>query len=241
MDPYHRHPELRGKITPPEESFFRTFTLDILEAQMKEHGLATGWWYSDAEREAIRAQSLAGRLDRDLWVFGYGSLMWNPAIHFAEVLHATIDDYARRFIMVDKSGGRGRPECPGLFAGLDHGPGCEGLVFRIAADIVDQETEILFRRELLAPAYKTRFVPARTAAGTVVEAMILVADRDAEDVEPDLPRATQVEYFATGAGVLGSSLDYLRGIVGQFRELSIHDTETEALLAEVEAYAAAQR
>lgn len=238
MDPYRHHPELRGRITPPEESFFRTFTLDILEAQMKAHGLATGWWYSDAEREAIRAQSLAGRMDRDLWVFGYGSLMWNPAIHFAEVLHATIEDYARRFILVDKTGGRGRPECPGLFAGLDHGPGCEGLVFRIEADLVDRETEILFRRELLAPAYKTRFVPARTAAGTVVEAMILVADHAAEDVEPDLPRGKQVEYLATGAGVLGSSTDYLRGIVEQFRLLNIDDPETEALLAAVEAYTA---
>ncbi len=236
MDPFQHHPELRCKITPPEESFFRDFGIEKLERLGRDHGLETGWWYSDAEREALRAKELAGRMDDDLWVFGYGSLMWNPAFHFAEVRHARIDGYARRFILIEQRGGRGDRDRPGLMAALDHGPGCDGLVFRIKAAQVETETAILWRREKVSPGYLTRFVPARTATGETVEAVTFVADHSVPEIVPDLPRARQIEYLATGTGILGSSADYLRGIVEQFRELGIHDAETEALLADVEAY-----
>jgi cation transport protein ChaC len=123
-------------------------------------------------------------------------------------------------------------------AALDEGPGCDGLVFRISEDIVERETEILCRRELIGPGYIPQFHPAMTSHGTV-NALILVADHASDIMEADLPRDRQVEYLATGCGLLGSSADYIRGIVSKCHQLGIEDPETEALLVDVEARIAA--
>ncbi|MEM9970641.1 MAG: gamma-glutamylcyclotransferase [Pseudomonadota bacterium] len=233
-DPYRHHPNLRGKIDDPEASFLRTFSNKVMEELADKHGLPKGWWYSDDQREALRARVLDGRWGRDLWVFAYGSLMWDPAIHFAEVRRARIDGYARRFILLDENGARGTCEAPGLFAALDAGSRCDGLVFRIAADVLDTETRILWQREQIAPGYNAVFLPADVGDGTV-EALAFVADCDAANVRPDLTHAMQVDCIATGAGVLGTSADYLRGIVEKLDELGIDDAATRTLMADVDA------
>ena len=80
-DPFIYHPELRHEIADPLQSFFRTFTTADLAEKMRELGLPE-WWHSDEEREAMRAEALADRWNSDLWIFAYGSLMWDPAIRF---------------------------------------------------------------------------------------------------------------------------------------------------------------
>ena len=137
-DPFSHHPELRGKIVDPRQSFLRSFTIADLSAKMTELGLPLDWWHTDEEREAMRAETLAGRRDSDLWVFAYGSLMWDPAFRFAEVRRARVPDYARRFILKDTYGARGTFDSPGLMAALDKGPGCEGLLFRIAREHIEE-------------------------------------------------------------------------------------------------------
>ena len=234
-DPYVHHPELRGKIDDPDASFLRTLTIDLLERLALEHGLPTGWWYPDDVREGLRRAAMAGRWDRDLWVFAYGSLMWDPGIRFAEVRRAHLDGYERRFILKEATGGRGTEEAPGLFAALDVGTGCDGLVFRIERERLEEETRILWQREQIAPGYIPHALPVATAAGEV-EALAFVADHAVEVIEPDIPRETQVRYMATGAGIVGSSRDYLCNIVQKLDELGIEDPETRALFADVEAY-----
>lgn len=76
IDPFSHHPELRGQIADPLQSFFRTFTTEALAARMRQMGLPLDWWHPDEKREAMRAATLAGRREADLWVFAYGSLMW---------------------------------------------------------------------------------------------------------------------------------------------------------------------
>lgn len=234
-DPFSYHPELRDKISDPLKSFFRTFTTEILSKQLKARGLTAEWWYSDSEREASRAQALAGHWDSDLWVFCYGSLMWDPAFRFDEVRRARVPDYARHFILKDIYGGRGTLEAPGLMAALDKGPGCDGLVFRISRDNIDEETEILWRREKVGPAYTPVFVQA-IESDRRVTALTFVADHEADLIDASLSRAQQIEYCATGTGFMGSSLDYLRNIAKQFAALGIQDEEVSALLRETEAY-----
>ena len=233
-DPFVHHPELRGRIADFETSFFRT--LDIAAELAREPALRD-WVYSDSRRKAIRAESLAGHAG-DLWIFGYGSLMWDPALRFAEVRRAHVAGHARRLILVDTRGGRGTKEAPGLFATLDAGDGCEGLAFRIAAADVETETEILFRREMIAPGYLARFVPARVGDADL-RVLTFVADHDVPDVRPDLTHEEQVRYVAHGAGDLGTSRDYLANIVGHFMHLGIADDHCTDLLREVDAYLAA--
>lgn len=234
-DPFVHHPELRGRIADPLRSRFRTFSIDRLAAHMRERDLPGGWWHDDAEREAMRAVTLAGRRHADLWVFAYGSLMWDPAIRFAEVRRAHVPDHARRFILKDIYGGRGTRDAPGLMAALDRGPGCDGLAFRIAGEHVEAETEILWRREKVGPAYTAAFVDAVMADGRR-EALAFVADHRAELIDADITREEQIRCVATGTGFLGSSLDYLTNIHAHCAALGIHDEEVAALLRDAEAF-----
>lgn len=234
-DPFSHHPELRGEIADPLQSHFRTFTIARLTARLQELGLPLGWWHSDEERESMRLEALADHRSKDLWVFAYGSLMWDPAFRFTEVRRAYVPDHARFFILKDIYGGRGTREMPGLMAALDKGGGCEGLLFRIACEHIEEETDILWRREKVGPAYKSEFVEA-VAADQSITALAFVADHEAEVIEPDLTREEQVRFVATGTGFLGSSMEYLRNIHQKFAALDIHDEEVASLLGEAESY-----
>lgn len=235
IDPFSHHPELRHQIADPLRSFFRTFTTAVLAARMEQMGLPLDWWHPDEKREAMRAATLDGRREADLWVFGYGSLMWDPGVRFAEVRRARVPGYARRFILKDLYGARGTFEKPGLMAALDAGPGCDGLLFRIAREDIEEETEVLWRREQIGPAYKAVFVEAHTPQHRI-EALTFVADHDAEMIDADLTRERQIEYVATGTGFAGTSMDYLRGIQQKFAALGIRDDEVATLLSDAEAY-----
>jgi cation transport protein ChaC len=237
-DPFAHHPELRDRIEDTETSFFRTFSVEAIIAADPRQEAFRDWVHTDAQRDAIRAEALAGH-SGDLWIFGYGSLMWDPALRFAEVRRAHVAGHARRLILVDTRGGRGTAEAPGLFATLDSGEGCDGLAFRIAAADVEVETEILFRREVIAPGYLARFVPARIGDAEV-RVLAFVADHDVPDVRPDLTHEEQVRYIAHGAGDLGTSRDYLANIVDHFAHLGIADDHCTDLLRAVDAYLAAR-
>ena len=236
-DPFTHHPELRDKIKDPLTSFFRDFHPSQLDEVMAAGGLPKDWRTSDAEREASRQRTLAGH-EGDLWVFAYGSLLWDPAILFAEVRAAHVQGYARRFCLKDTFGGRGSAEAPGLMAGLDEGKSCGGLAFRVAAERVEEESMRLWRRELAMPAYVPTFLRAETAQGDV-QALAFVADHSAKVIVRDLSHEQQVRYIASGKGFLGTSLAYVEELASYLRALSIEDEELFALLAEAKALAAA--
>lgn len=235
-DPFANHPELRDSIVDPLTSYFRTMQPGDFDAAMAAAGRGTGWRFSDEEREARRAACLGDRLGGDIWVFAYGSLMWNPAFRFAELRLAVAPGYARRFCLLDTFNWRGSPERPGLMAGLDQGGACQGLVYRISADMADQETEVVWRREALGPAYLPRFIPVDTAKGRV-EALAFVANHDAPEIAR-LCHADQVRYLATGRGDHGTSLDYLEGVAAQLVALGIDDPDVSRLVTDVRAYLA---
>lgn len=244
-DAFFYHPELRGEIVDPLQSSMRGFTTASLAAKAKDLGLPQGWWHADADREAFRADCLAGRWDRDLWVFAYGSLMWDPAICFSEVRRAWVPGHVRRFILKDIYGGRGTEAAPGLMAALDEAPeagagdevGCHGLLYRIEGAQVAAETAILWQREMIGPAYCSKFVTGYVGDAPL-EALTFVADHSADIIVSDLTRAEKIEYLATGEGFLGSSIDYLRNVAKKLKALGIHDEGVESLLWDAESYAA---
>ena len=233
-DPFHLHPGLRDKIKDPAQSFFRTFRLENFLEEHPELAWVAEFMHSDYKREALRRAFLADHADYDLWVFAYGSLMWDPAFEFSEVRRAFVPDYARRFILKDMLGGRGNPDSPGLMAALDHGDGCEGLIFRIDGDRVENETEILWRREQVGPAYHAEFVTA-VAGDQQIKVLAFTADHTADQICGDITRDEQIEYLLGGKGILGTSLEYLSNIVSQFEALGIVDDECSSLLAEAKA------
>jgi cation transport protein ChaC len=129
LDPFRHHPELRGQIKPAADSFFRDLDLAEVEAHAAKAGMPPDWRTPDDVREAGRRAALAGRLDRDLWVFGYGSLMWDPGMEFTELRRAHSPGFARRFCLWDE-GGRGTVAAPGLMLAIDEAEdetGCDGM------------------------------------------------------------------------------------------------------------------
>lgn len=234
-DPFAHHPELRDKIKDPQTSFFRDFEVERFLEANPEQAWIRPYLNSDDTRERNRRATLRGRADGDLWVFAYGSLMWDPALRFAEVRRARAPGHARRFILKDILGGRGNPDSPGLMAALDNGSGCDGLLFRIPVDILDVETEVLWRREYFTPGYIPSFITASTDDADV-RALAFVADHEAEHICGDITRDEQVACLANGRGILGTSIEYLENICSHFEILGIEDCECASLLAETEAF-----
>ena len=235
-DPFAHHPELRDRIADPAGSFFRDFSVDKVEKLFPQLKDARAWVHPDDTREATRAKALKEHTG-DLCIFAYGSLMWDPALKFAEVRRARVAGYARRLILMDVNGGRGTREAPGLMAALDRGEACDGLVFRIAASDVETETEILWRREMIGPGYTPAFVTAELDDGPV-QALAFLADHATTEIRADLTREDQVRCIAHGVGFLGTSRAYLVNIVSHFAAMDIHDEDCVALLRAVDDYLA---
>ena len=227
-DPFRHHPELRDKIKPHDTSWFRTLTTQGFSDMLAAKGLDPMPVYGEAERETLRHQALAAHTG-DLYIFAYGSLMWDPALDFSEVRTAHAPGHERRFILVDRYGGRGTRAAPGLMAALDVGAGCDGLAFRIPANRVIEETRILFQREMISPGYHARFIPV-VIAGEPAQALTFLADHDSDLMEAEISFDDQVRYVATGVGVLGTSHDYLRTTLHQLEQFGIDDPPARAIL-----------
>jgi len=233
-DPFAAHPELRPLIRNPSQSLLRNHYAVTREKDVLNPAPPARMRSAEA-REASRRLTLAGHTG-DLWVFAYGSLMWDPAMDFAEVRRAWLPGHARRFILCDIYGARGTHDAPGLMAALDRGDGCHGLAFRVPAENVENETRRLWAREMVLPSYVPRLLPA-DLDGESVMALAFLADHDSDMIRADLTREQQVRYLATGVGFLGSSRDYLETIARQFAALGIDDPDVSALMAEVRAFA----
>ena len=236
IDPFVHHPELREKFVDPRESSFRELDLAKLDEKMRSIGAAADWRHSDTYREESRRKSLESAAPGNLWVFAYGSLMWDPAFRFDEVRIAHLSRHERRFCLKSELG-RGTPEKPGLMAGLDDGQGCDGLAFRIPHELVEEETRIIWQREMLLHAYAPVFFTATTALGEI-ETLAFVVDHTANSYVPDLTLQQTARYMATGKGMFGSNQEYLENMAKQFEVLCIHDAAMFALRDATRSYVA---
>ena len=121
---------------------------------------------------------------------------------------------------------------PGLQLALDKGAGCEGLAFRIDAALLDGETFVLWRREMIAPAYRPVMLALDTAPGPI-EALGFVADHGTEQIVTGIPMEEKARMIATASGFLGSNFDYLAGTRAQLAGLGVSDPYVEDLYARV--------
>src|SRR5262245_12147477 len=227
-----RHvPALAGKIVEPEKSFFRLSRdrLTELDRLARESGYPANWRLSDEAREATRRQALAGHTG-DMWIFAYGSLMWDPAVHVVEIRTAALEGYHRRFCLKIEIG-RGSADRPALMAGLDHGGECHGLALRIPADQVEGETEILWMREMLAGSYVPTFVPVETPQGPLDALAFVINRQSSRYCAPDLEESARL--IAPGRGARGTSLEYLVNVAERLQLVGLSDPSIDTLLARV--------
>ena len=190
------------------------------------------------ERDEIRRGMLA-EVPRgaDVWVFGYGSLMWNPAFHHVEARPGRVHGYHRRFVFWSRMG-RGSPDRPGMMLGLARGGSCNGIALRVAAGAADTELRIVFAREMVSTAYDARWVKVETASGPV-RAIAFVANLGHVFYAGRVPLEEAARHIAFAEGELGSSREYLYNTVSHLNELGIGDSGMRTLLTLVKRYRAA--
>lgn len=170
---------------------------------------------------------------RDIWIFGYGSLMWRPDFPHRETRPARINGY-HRALCVFSTRYRGTREKPGLVLGLDRGGTCVGRAFRVAARDADEVLAYLHEREMLNRVYDPRWLKARTPRG-IVRAYAFVVRRDHPQYAGQLSAKRTIALVLSGRGERGASLDYLRETVRHLDELGVRDTALHGVLARVEA------
>ncbi|WP_119153008.1 gamma-glutamylcyclotransferase [Caldimonas tepidiphila] len=177
----------------------------------------------------LLARTLAGwRAGADLWVFGYGSLIWRPEFEHVEQRLATVHGYHRALKMWSRVN-RGTPQCPGLVFALLSGGSCRGMVFRIPAARAEAELQRLWQREMPTGVYDPRWLPCRTAQGPV-QALAFTLSRRSPNYTGTLAPETLQRIFSQACGRYGSTLDYVMRTEAGLRAHGIHDRALTALL-----------
>lgn len=172
---------------------------------------------------------------RPLWVFGYGSLIWNPGFPVVEKKLATLEGYSRSFCM-SSIHHRGTVEHPGLVLALDPRPGsfCRGVGFRVQDEDTEATVAYLRDRELISSAYVERCLPLRLETGEEVTALVYVVDTAHEQYVADLSLEDQARIISTAVGGRGPNTEYLWNTARHLEELGIEDADISWLAARVE-------
>jgi len=164
----------------------------------------------------------------DLWVFGYGSLMWRPGFEFVEQVPARLIG-EHRALCVYSFDHRGTPEKPGLVLGLDRGGACRGVAFRVAAGLRGNTIEYLRSREQTTNVYREvmRSVWLENEARQRVSALAYVVDRGHVQYAGRLSFSEQLHYVRQGHGRSGNNRDYVLSTVKSievqgFRDAPLH-------------------
>lgn len=174
---------------------------------------------------------MASEMD-DFWVFGYGSLMWNPGFDSLERTEAHLFGY-RRSLCVRSYVHRGSPDMPGLVLGLDRGGSCRGMAFRVAPDRKEPVIDYLRERELVTHVYKERILPLRLGDGRQVRALTYVIDRGHVQYVGGLDAAEAARIVHGAKGKSGPNDAYVFNTLAHLQDMGIRDPWLEHVGAEV--------
>jgi cation transport protein ChaC len=185
--------------------------------------------------DAARSQSLRTTLAQapasgEYWVFGYGSLMWNPGFRYLQRHPGTIYGYERR-LSIWSSRARGTPENPGLALGLEPGAGhCRGIVYRLDPQESNRALEALWEREMSSGIYEPHWLSVTTDAGEV-QAIAFVVNRHHANYAGELPLHEMADIIAAAHGRYGPCREYLENTVRELAALGIEESDFDVLLA----------
>jgi glutathione-specific gamma-glutamylcyclotransferase len=160
----------------------------------------------------------------ELWVFGYGSLMWRPGFTFAEAQSALLKG-AHRALCVYSVVHRGTHAEPGLVLGLDRGGACKGMAFRVTAGAEDAVVAYLRDREQVTDVYVEAVRPIwlLDGSGRVPKALTYIVDRNHPQYAGDLPLEAQIRIVRAGKGQAGGNIEYVLRTLRHLEEAGVHD------------------
>jgi glutathione-specific gamma-glutamylcyclotransferase len=168
----------------------------------------------------------------ELWVFGYGSLMWRPGFTWSARRRATLAGWRRRLCIYSHVY-RGTPERPGLVLGLDRGGSCAGVAFRVDAALREATIRYLREREQATAVYLERFVPVALETGERVSAITYVADTRHPQYAGRLTRPEMLAFVRAGRGQSGDNAAYVTETHDHLRTIGVRDVDLEWLSAEL--------
>lgn len=175
----------------------------------------------------IMNQPMPSDMD-EFWVFGYGSLMWNPGFDYLERQIVTANGF-HRALCIRSWVHRGTEERPGLVLGLDRGGSCKGAAFLVPPKDHDHVLAYLRERELVTMVYQERWLPVRFRDGRRVLALTYTADRKHHQYVAGLTVDTAARVVAGARGKSGHNVDYVLNTVTHLKQLGIRDHWMEAV------------
>jgi glutathione-specific gamma-glutamylcyclotransferase len=178
------------------------------------------------------AAALEPARDGDLWVFGYGSLMWRPGFAYTRRCKATLRGW-RRSLCVYSQVYRGSPERPGLVLALDRGGACPGVAFQVDPALREATIRYLRHREQVTAVYLERMAPITLECGERVVALTYVADRLHCQYAGRLDRDAMLEYVRGGKGQSGGNAEYILETYDHLHAMGVRDRDLEWLSAQL--------
>jgi len=181
-------------------------------------------------REKMRLDDFLERLPGgDLWVFGYGSLMWSPCFSYREKALARVHGFHRALCILSTRY-RGTHRKPGLVMGLCRGGSCWGMAFRIPRREVRRCLVRLWNREMTRRVYEPRLVPAKLAGRRTVAALAFLADPEHPSYVRELDLHGRARLVAQGIGQRGPCVDYIRNTLDHMHDVGVRDPHLERVL-----------
>ena len=170
----------------------------------------------------------------EFWVFGYGSLMWNPGFDYEEREIVTLAGY-HRALCIRSWVHRGTQARPGLVLGLDRGGSCKGAAFRVAPERHDSVLAYLRERELVTNVYLETRRAVRFDNGEKAEAITYVVDRTHEQYAGRMADDAIASVVRRSVGRSGANIDYVASTLAHLREEGIHDPHLESVALHLDA------
>lgn len=200
-------------------------------------------YFTDEDYDAVVAEMLARRpAGTPLWLFAYGSLIWNPEVDHLEERPGIAHGWHRAFCFRIPRG-RGTPETPGLMMAMDRGGQCRGVLFRLDDRTLEAALGKLFRREFTVKPQNNlpRWIRVYTQDGPPVQAIAFVMNRQSPAYLGRLEPEAVAEVLAVACGHRGSGAEYLYNTVAHLIERGIYDRNLMRLQALVARKIAAQQ
>ena len=200
---------------------------DVSRNAIKESAHSGHLLTEDAMQASLDAMLVNWDGVDDVYVFGYGSLIWNPCMEHSGRVAGTVRGYHRRFCLWSNVY-RGTPEKPGLVLGLDLGGAVRGMLFRLHANVARRELELLWRREMFGGSYVARWLKAKTDDGDL-NAIGFVINHAVKSYAGKLTDEAVIEKLATCQGRYGSGADYLAQTAASLRAAGLDDPHLDKL------------
>lgn len=167
-----------------------------------------------------------------VWIFAYGSLMWNPMVNFERRQVATLHGWHRSFCLHMEIG-RASPDMPGRMLALESGGHTHGVALKLCPATMAEELRLIWIREMVLGSYTPTWAPVTLDDGTEVHAIAFVADTSREQYAADSRVATVAPLVASASGKFGSNAEYLFKLRDALKECNVRDAYVEALAGEV--------